>query len=304
MLLQVLGTAAGGGVPQWNCACPGCSGARAHPERRRRHASLAIRTDEDRWYLVNATPDVGDQIEAHRALHPGPGLRQTPIAGVVLTDAELDHTLGVTRLREAQAVEILSTAPVRQALNDRLRLGDVLSPYTALTWRELPRHGTQPLSGDAFGPSGRGVRISAVPVSSKRPRYAADAPEDEAWVVALRLYDPATGKTAVYAPAVAAWSEALHRVASEADCVIVDGTFWDDEEPRRTGVSSRTATGMGHLPIDGPGGTARILSTLSARCLYTHLNNTNPLVDPTAAQHKRLAALGIEVADDEMVIEL
>ncbi|WP_460071519.1 pyrroloquinoline quinone biosynthesis protein PqqB [Streptomyces sp. YKOK-I1] len=299
MLLQLLGTAAGGGIPQWNCACPGCSGARTHPERRRRHASLAVRTDDGRWYLVNATPDIGDQIEAHPALHPGPGPRQTPIAGVVLTDAELDHTLGIARLREADALEIHATAPVRRALRDRLRLDEVLGPYTALTWRDLTCHGARPL-----GPPDEGLRISAVPVSAKRPRYAADAPEDETWVVALRLYEPATGRTAVYAPAVAAWSEALHRVAAEADCVLVDGTFWDDEEPRRTGISSRTATGMGHLPIDGPGGTAGILATLSARCYYTHLNNTNPLVDPTAAQHKRLARLGIEVADDELVIEL
>ncbi|MFF8909476.1 pyrroloquinoline quinone biosynthesis protein PqqB [Streptomyces olivaceoviridis] len=304
MLLQVLGTAAGGGIPQWNCACPGCSGARAHPGRRRRHASLAVRADEGRWYLVNATPDIGDQIEAHPVLHPGPGPRQTPIAGVVLTDAELDHTLGIGRLREADGVEILATAPVREAVDARLRLGAVLSPYTTLTWRELRCRGAQPLHADPGVPAGSGVRISAVPVSGKRPRYAADAPDDGSWVVALRLYDPATGGTALYAPAVAAWSDALHRAAAEADCVIVDGTFWDDEEPRRTGISPRTATGMGHLPIDGPGGTAGILAALSARCLYTHLNNTNPLVDPAAPQHKRLARLGIEVAEDGMVIEL
>ncbi|MFE1197394.1 pyrroloquinoline quinone biosynthesis protein PqqB [Streptomyces olivaceoviridis] len=304
MLLQVLGTAAGGGIPQWNCACPGCSGARAHPGRRRRHASLAVRADEGRWYLVNATPDIGDQIEAHPVLHPGPGPRQTPVAGVVLTDAELDHTLGIGRLREADGVEILATAPVREAVDTRLRLGAVLSPYTTLTWRELPCRGAQPLHADPGVPAGSGVRISAVPVSGKRPRYAADAPDDDSWVVALRLYDPATGGTALYAPAVAAWSDALHRAAAEADCVIVDGTFWDDEEPRRTGISPRTATGMGHLPVDGPGGTAGILAALSARCLYTHLNNTNPLVDPAAPQAKRLARLGIEVAEDGMVIEL
>ncbi|MEU9480394.1 pyrroloquinoline quinone biosynthesis protein PqqB [Streptomyces sp. NPDC048191] len=304
MLVQVLGTAAGGGIPQWNCACPGCSGARAHPSRRRKHASLAVHTDDGHCYLVNATPDVGDQIEAHPALHPGPGPRQTPIAGVVLTDAELDHTLGLWRLREADALEILATVPVRQALEDHLRLSEALGPYTALTWRELGRRGGQALRDAPDRPLGPGVHISAIPVSDKRPRYAAGAAAHDCWVVALRLYDRATGQTVLYAPAVAAWSDALHQAAADADCVIVDGTFWDEDEPRRTGLSARTATAMGHLPIEGPGGTAGILAQLSARCLYTHLNNTNRLVDPAAPEHKRLARLGIEVADDGMVIEL
>jgi pyrroloquinoline quinone biosynthesis protein B len=299
MLLLVLGTAAGGGIPQWNCACPGCSGARAHPHWRRRHASLAVRTGEGRWYIVNATPDIGDQIEDRPELHPGPGPRQTPVAGLILTDAELDHTLGIARLREADGLQVIATAPVRQALLDHLHLGDVLTPYTSVTWRELPRRGADPLDRDTSA-----LQISGIPVSGKRPRYAADAPDDDAWVVALRLYDPASGASALYAPALAAWPDRLQQAAAEADCVIVDGTFWDDEEPRRTGISPRTATGMGHLPIEGPNGTAERLAALSARCLYTHLNNTNPLVDPAAPQHKRLARLGIEVAHDGMVIEL
>ncbi|MEV6940586.1 pyrroloquinoline quinone biosynthesis protein PqqB [Streptomyces sp. NPDC051172] len=298
MQLLVLGTAAGGGIPQWNCACSGCSGARAHPGRRRRHASLAVRTGDGRWYIVNATPDIGDQIEARPELHPGPGPRQTPLAGLVLTDAELDHTLGIARLREADALQVISTAPVRRALLDRLHLDDVLGPYTSITWRELPPRGAEPLDRGAPG-----LQISGIPVSGKRPRYAADAPDDEAWVVALRLYDPASGATALYAPALAAWPDRFQQAAAEADCVIVDGTFWDDEEPRRTGISERTATGMGHLPIEGPDGTAERLARLSARCLYTHLNNTNPLVDPAAPQHKRLARLGLEVAYDGMVID-
>ncbi|MEV0639310.1 pyrroloquinoline quinone biosynthesis protein PqqB [Streptomyces sp. NPDC050619] len=302
MLLLVLGTAAGGGIPQWNCACPGCSGARAHPHRRRRHASLAVRTGEGRWHLVNATPDIGDQIEDRPELHPGPGPRQTPVAGLILTDAELDHTLGIARLREADAVQVIATAPVRQALLDRLHLGDTLAPYTSVTWRELPTRGAEPLHRDAH--DARGLQISGIPVSAKRPRYAADAPDDDAWVVALRLYDPASGASALYAPALAAWPDRLQQAAEEADCVIVDGTFWDDEEPRRTGISTRTATGMGHLPIEGENGTAERLARLYARCLYTHLNNTNPLVDPAAPQHKRLARLGLEVAQDGMVIEL
>ncbi|MGW0842301.1 MBL fold metallo-hydrolase [Streptomyces sp. NPDC002787] len=329
MLLHVLGTAAGGGVPQWNCACPGCSGARAHPTWRRRHASLAVQACEDRWFLINATPDIGDQIEDCPELRPGPVSaippvsvsaippapgpvpvasgsqpvsRRTPIAGLVLTDAELDHTLGIARLREAGAggLELLATGPVREALLTGLRLEAVIGPYTPLAWRELPQERPEPLTEDSS------VTISAIPVSGKRPRYARDlsGPGGEDWVVALLLTDRATGAKAVYAPALAAWPDALRSAVAEADCVIVDGTFWDDEEPRRTGISTRTATGMGHLPIDGPGGTAERLAPLRARCLYTHLNNTNPLVDPSAPQHKRLADRGIEVAGDGMVIRL
>ncbi|MEU5103747.1 pyrroloquinoline quinone biosynthesis protein PqqB [Streptomyces sp. NPDC021354] len=301
MLLRVLGTAAGGGLPQWNCACPGCSGARAHPGRRRRHASLAVRAAEGRWYLVNATPDLGDQIEDCPDLHPGPRPRHTPLAGVVLTDAELDHTLGIARLREAaDGVDVLATAPVRRALLDGLHLGDVLGPYTTLRWRRLDTAPVPLAEGSA-------LTVGAVPVSAKRPRYAAgmaaDAAGDDAWVVALRLADRDTGRSLLYAPALAVWSDTFQRAAAEADCVIVDGTFWDDEEPRRAGFSTRTATGMGHLPIDGPGGTAKRLAELPARCLYTHLNNTNPLADPAAPQHQELAAMGLEVAADGMVIE-
>ncbi|MFJ9855633.1 pyrroloquinoline quinone biosynthesis protein PqqB [Streptomyces sp. NPDC101150] len=307
MLLQVLGTAAGGGVPQWNCACPGCSGARAHPARRRRHASLAVRADDDHWYLIDATPDLADQIESTPALHPRPLGRRTPVAGLVLTDAELDHTLGIARLREADRIEVLATAPVRSALCDRARLDDLLTPYTELEWRELG-----PVPVPLY--EGSDVVISAVPVSDKRPRYAANgagtaggsgAPRNvDPWVIALRLHDRRTGGTAVYAPALAAWPDAFQEALGGADWVLIDGTFWDDEEPRRSGICPRTATGMGHLPIDGPNGTARRLAPLTARCFYTHLNNTNPLVDPDAPQHRRMAEMGLAVAAEGMEIAL
>ena len=198
---------------------------------------------------------------------------------------------------------MLTTEPVREALRDGLRLEAVIGPYTPLTWRELPLEQPEPL---ALSPAGSPVTISAIPVSGKRPRYAAElpGPEGDSWVVALLLTDQVTGASAVYAPALGVWPDALRSAVAEADCVIVDGTFWDDEEPRRTGISTRTATGMGHLPIDGPGGTAERLAPLRARCLYTHLNNTNPLVDPNAPQYKQLADRGIEVARDGMVIQL
>ncbi|MFD9860005.1 pyrroloquinoline quinone biosynthesis protein PqqB [Streptomyces alboflavus] len=303
MLLQVLGTAAGGGLPQWNCACPGCAGARAHPERRRLHASLALRASPGRWYVINATPDIGEQIEACPGLLPEAGqdadTRLSPLVGVVLTDAELDHTLGIARLREARdGVEVLATAPVLGAVRDRLGLGAVLGPYTSTRWHELTGAGRQLNDQSA-------VRVAAVRVSAKRPRYAEGlGPDDAAWSVALRLHDTGTGRTVLYAPALAAWTDAFEEAAREADVVLVDGTFWDEEEPRRAGFSDRTATGMGHLPVAGPGGTAHRLAGLPGRCLYTHLNNTNPLGDPSAEQHKQLADWGLEVAQDRMVIEL
>lgn len=306
MRIRVLGTAAGGGVPQWNCACPGCTGARAHPERRRRHASLAVEATPGCWYVVNATPDLADQTEQCPALRPLPGAdpRRTPLAGVVLTDAELDHTLGLARLREADRFEVIATDAVRDAVRDRQHLGELLGSYTDVTWRRLPLSDgpDEPLA------AGSSVHICAVPVSGKRPRYAAGPserePQDAPWVSALRLTDRATGRTLVYAPALGAWPAAFQDAVAEADCVIVDGTFWDDEEPRAAGCSHLTATAMGHLPIGGPHGTAHRLTALPGRRLYTHLNNTNPLVDPDAPQHKELIRLGIDVAADGTEIVL
>ncbi|MFB4318970.1 pyrroloquinoline quinone biosynthesis protein PqqB [Actinomadura sp. 21ATH] len=300
MRVLVLGTAAGGGVPQWNCACPGCAAARADRRLRRRHASIAVEAGPGRWYVVNATPDIGEQIEACPQLHPGPGRRDTPVAGVILTDAELDHTLGILRLREASGLRIAATGAVRAALADGLRLDAVLAPYAGISWTELPEKAPEALDG---GP----LEIQAVRMSGKRPRYAAEleTAAGDAWVVALRVRDRRTGKVLVYAPCLAAWPAELDEALAGADCVFADGTFWDDEEPRRAGFTGRTATEMGHLPISGPGGTAGRLAVLpAARRLYTHLNNTNPLVDPDDAGHRRLAAAGIEVAREGTVIEL
>ncbi|TDB78907.1 pyrroloquinoline quinone biosynthesis protein PqqB [Actinomadura sp. KC216] len=300
MRLLILGTAAGGGVPQWNCACAGCAAARTEPSLRRRHASIAVEAGEGSWYVVNATPDIGEQIEACAALHPGPARRATPVAGVILTDAELDHTLGIPRLREASALRIVSTGAVRAALSGGLRLDRVLAPYAGLSWTLLPEKGPEELDG---GP----LEVQGIRVSGKRPRYARelDEPAGDAWVVALRVRDLRDGKTVVYAPALADWPDALDRALQDADCVFVDGTFWDDEEPVRSGFTAKTSTQMGHLPITGPNGTAERLAALPAgRRFYTHLNNTNRLVHADDPGHRRLAEAGLEVAREGALIEL
>ncbi|MFJ3666821.1 pyrroloquinoline quinone biosynthesis protein PqqB [Streptomyces sp. NPDC090106] len=303
MLLRVLGTAAGGGTPQWNCACPGCTGARRHPARRRLHDGLALQpADPGAWFLANATPDIAGQLESHRTLLPDAGQERTPVVRVVLTDAELDHTLGLLRIREASRIEIWCTEPVRKALTTRLALDEVLSPYTALRWNDLP------LTGAERPTDIGGLHVSAVPLSAKRPRYAAGEPAHPAWSVALKVRDPATGKTALYAPALASWSEPLEQEIADSDCVLLDGTFLTDDEPPRTGFSRRTASAMGHLPVEGPNGTASRLcgrgGKTGRRILYTHLNNSNPLGDPDDPAHERLAGLGLGVAADRMVVNL
>lgn len=268
MRLHVLGTAAGGGVPQWNCACPGCTGARTAASRRRLHASIAVETEPGRVYLVNATPDIAEQIERCPWLHPEG--RRSPLAGVILTDAELDHTLGLARLREADEIHIMATDAVREAVSEGLRLGEILAPYVRLRWRDAD-----------------GVRL--LPISGKRPRYARDFTDGD-WVSALRL------DGLLYAPAMGVWPDGF---GAGADVVLADGTFWDEDEPRTAGFSAKSATEMGHLPISVTRGR---LAALTGRCLYTHLNNTNPLVDPDSPLHAELADRGVEVASEGMVI--
>lgn len=291
MRLRVLGTAAGGGLPQWNCDCSGCAAARTDPGRRRTHASLAVEIGDQQWLVINATPDIGVQIEACPELWPGPD-RRSPVSGVVLTDAELDHTLGLFRLREAARLDVRAAPPVLAALRQELRLDQVLGAYSGLTWSALTE---QPVRIGS-------VELSGIEVSSKRPRYAADRPATGPWVSALRICDRSTGTTLVYAPGVAVWSDRLEEAVQDADCVFLDGTFWDDDEPSRSGFSRRTATAMGHLPIRET--AHRLAKSAAPRRFYTHLNNTNPLVHPDAPEHRELAELGIGVAVEKAVIDL
>jgi pyrroloquinoline quinone biosynthesis protein B len=291
MRLRVLGTAAGGGVPQWNCDCSGCAAARPDPDRQRTHASVAVQVDDEQWLVVNAGPDIGLQINACPELWPGPG-RRSPVSGVLLTDAELDHTLGLFRLREARELAVRAAPPVLAALRQGLRLDAVLGAYSGLTWSALTE---QPVRIGT-------LELSSVPLGPKRPRYAAGEPADDSWVSAMRITEPGTGKVLLYAPCVATWSDRLETAVQEADCVFLDGTFWDDDEPVRSGFATRTATAMGHLPIRET--AARLAKSSASLRFYTHLNNTNPLVHPDAPEHRELAGLGIGVAVEKAVIDL
>lgn len=299
MRVRVLGTAAGGGLPQWNCACAECARVR-RPDAagRRTQDCLAISGAGRDWYLVNASPDIRAQILAAPELAPGPGRRQTPVRGVLLTTAELDHTLGLLTLREGSELSVYGPRPVLAALDAGFPVRRILDPYGSVSWH--PVTGGEPLALDER------LEVAAVPLSAKRPRYAADLvlpPEEgEDWVVAYRFTDRASGGVLVYAPCLGRWSPRFEAALAGAGCLLLDGTcFTDDELVSSTGTG-RTSRQMGHLPMEET--LTRLKTYPGARRLYTHLNNTNPAGDPASTEHAAVLAAGAEVAADGMELRL
>jgi pyrroloquinoline quinone biosynthesis protein B len=283
--VRLLGTAAGGGLPQWNCACAGCTEARRIGVNRTQDC-LAVTGDGSAWYLVNASPDLRTQLIAAPELAPGPGLRDTPVRGVLCSTGELDHTLGLITLREAAALQIYATAPVRAALSGPFPAGPILSRYTTVEWHDVVPGVWLNLDG--------GLMVRAVTLGAKRPRYADGLPGED-WVVAYRIVDPVTGGVLVYAPCLAQWGEEFLRIIEHAHVVLLDGTFLHDDEMTREAGGGRPASAMGHLPIED---TVGKLPT-GTRFVYTHLNNTNPLARPGPA-----ALDGAEIAAEGQVLEL
>ncbi|MFJ9610082.1 pyrroloquinoline quinone biosynthesis protein PqqB [Kitasatospora sp. NPDC101176] len=306
----MLGTAAGGGLPQWNCGCTGCETARRTGATRSQDC-LALSADGTAWYLVNASPDLRSQLLTTPELAPPPGTRDTPLRGVLLTSGELDHTLGLLTLRESAGLTVHATAPVRAALHDAFPAGPVLARYTSVHW-----HTVAP--GEPFELAG-GLVAEPLALGGKRPRYAADLPALPAdgrspqppgdrtdWVIGYRFTEAEGRATAVYAPGLAAWTPAVDRAVAGADVVILDGTFATDDELAAHTAGARTSRGMGHLAVADS--LPHLARRPGPRYLYTHLNNTNPLAHPGSAQAHALApalaAAGAAVAEDATLLEL
>ncbi|MET7396871.1 MBL fold metallo-hydrolase [Dactylosporangium sp. NPDC005572] len=260
MRVRVLGSAAGGGIPQWNCACTGCAAARRSGAHRTQDG-VAVTGDGTAWYLVNASPDLRLQLLSAGDLDPGPGRRDTPIRGVLLTTAEIDHTAGLLGLREAARLDLYATGTVLAALP----FIPMLRHYTDVRAHEL-RVG-EPLALDG------GLTVRASVVGSKVPRYA---PRDEpgAWVTALRIADERTGRSFVYATCLPAWTDTFDAFLAGADAALLDGTFSTDDEPALAAGLTRTPREMGHLPIAGA--LPALRRHPGVRFLFGHLNNTNP----------------------------
>ncbi len=313
MKILVLGSAAGGGFPQWNCDCRLCAGFRRGEvvAAARTQSSIAVSQDGQSWVLLNASPDIAQQIRANPGLHPASGSqgerRQSPIKAIVLTDAQLQNVAGLLSLRESAGLEVYATPQVFEDLTADLPLLNVLDHYCAVRWHMLPVAGA--VSVADFRIAGfPDLHFSAVAVPGRSPRHARQRGETVGENIALQIEDGRSGQRFFFSPALAEVGEAELAWMRDAHCLMVDGTFWHEHELRDAGLGVLSASDLGHLPQTGHDGRVGMIDVLKAtdapRKILTHVNNSNPILDEAGEQRRTLADHGIEVAHDGMVIEL
>jgi pyrroloquinoline quinone biosynthesis protein B len=305
MRIHVLGAGAGGGFPQWNCNCRNCDGVRHGTIRAsaRTQSSITLSADEQNWVLFNASPDVLQQVRSFPALQPGRELRDSAIRAILLIDAQIDHTTGLYMLREhRQPHQLWCTDLVREDLTNGNPLFKVLGHYSGLDLRAIP------LDGAGFAMDGvPGLRFDALPLISNAPPYSPHRdnpqPGDN---IGVTVTDDKSGKRLFYAPGLGQMEDHVWRAMQAADCLLVDGTLWTDDEMIRLGASGKTSREMGHLPQSGAGGMLEWLAELpkSTRKILIHINNTNPILDEDSPERAELTRRGIEVAHDGMEIIL
>ena len=306
MKIRVLGAAAGGGFPQWNCNCRNCAGVRSGTVRAkaRTQSSIAVRgADAAGWALVNVSPDITAQLQANPAFQPGRALRDCAITGIVLVDGQVDHTTGLYMLREStRPWPLWCTDSTFADLTRGNPILNVLGHFCG-----VDRHRID-LGGNTFQIDGvTGVSWRALPVPGKPAPYSPNrespVPGDN---LALIITDEVTGRSAVYAPGLGAMDDRVWRAMQSAACVMVDGTFWTDDEMIRLGASKKHARDIGHLPQSGAGGMLEWLERLpgAVRKVLIHVNNTNPILDQDSEQAAEVTRRGVEVAWDGMEIEL
>lgn len=303
MRIRVLGSAAGGGFPQWNCNCANCYGVRSGrlKARARTQSSIAISIDDERWILFNASPDIRAQLEGFPAIQPR-GLRGTGIHAIVLVDSQIDHTTGLLMLREGCPLTVYSTEMVERDLRTGFPLFEILKSWDGgVDYQRLAIDGTT-----YRVPGMEELALTAIPLSGKAPPYSPHRndphPGDNIGVLVEDLRD---GSTLFYAPGLGDVDRGLLQVMQRADCVLVDGTFWQEDEMIVAGVGAKLASEMGHLPQSGAGGMIEKLRPLRRqRKVLIHINNTNPILVEDSLQRAILDDEGIEVAYDGMQIDL
>ncbi len=300
MRIRVLGSAAGGGFPQWNCGCPNCRQARqgASAIQPRTQESVAVSADGEHWYLLNASPEIRQQIESFPPLHPR-GPRHSPIESILLTNGDLDHCLGLLSLRESHPLVVYATERVRRGFTEGNVLYRTLERFPEqVTWRPLKLGREEDL-----GPA---LRVEAVPVPGKPPLHLEGfAPPDAEDNVGFRIREVTTGCVLAYLSGVGGLTPAVYQALEDADTVFFDGTFWSSDELPALGLGTKRAEQMAHLPVGGSRGSLVALGSLRARRrIFIHLNNTNPLLDGSSHERATVTAAGWEIAEDGMELTL
>jgi pyrroloquinoline quinone biosynthesis protein B len=301
----VLGAAAGGGFPQWNSNAEGCRRARSgDPDAKRRtQASLAVSGDGERWFLINASPDLREQIQAQAILHPRRGLRSSPIEGVILTGADVDAIAGLLHMRERQAFTLYGSDRVLRVLKG--------NPIFNVLSDECVRRETVPL-GRAFEPrhvdgSGSGLEIELFDVPGKVALYleTGSSPQELAGKAGdtVGVEIRSNGNRLVYIPGCAGMTDGLKRRLGGASTVLFDGTLWRDDEMVRAGLGPKTGQRMGHMSVSGPDGTVAAFRDIAvARKILVHINNSNPILLDDSIERRALGEEGWEVAYDGMEV--
>jgi pyrroloquinoline quinone biosynthesis protein B len=309
MRIKILGSAAGGGFPQWNCNCRHCESLRAGIFRgkSRTQTQVAISNDDRSWFLLNASPDLRLQIEATPALHPRNPGRDSPIAGVLLTSGDVDQIAGLLSLRELQPFRIYCTPSIRRILQeDNSVFGMLNRAPEQVSWTEITSDGSFDLFTGTSGDSGIGCTVfsleSRYPAYVSRERAASLKSEDALLGLTVRS---SSGARLAYMPAVPAVDDSLLQRLEAADLLLFDGTFWSDDELIQVQGSGSTAREMGHIPVSGTEGSLRRLAGLRRpRKIFVHVNNTNPMLDESGREYREVRAAGWEIAEDGWSLDL
>ena len=311
MYVKILGSAAGGGFPQWNCACPNCRSIRAGTfhGKARTQTQVAVSADSEHWFLLGTSPDLRAQIELNPELHPDPtnnSTRHSPISGSVLLNADIDHILGLLLMRELQPLHVYSSKSVWDIVCDNSMFGMLHRVEGQLSWTCFPMNQSFPLLGQFH--RNAPLRCRALSLGTHFPVYVPSQrlsqldPKEASFGLIL---EAPSGKHLAFMPAVPQITDEMLPELERADVLLFDGTFWSDDELIRIQGSGQTAQQMGHVPISSPTGSLAQLAHLKCpRKIYIHINNTNPMLDEASHEHRQVREAGWEIAEDGWQFEL